>query len=203
MISHVFRNQALFLIFLVPFAQSILYGQEQKTGSFTDPRDGKTYKTVNIGGKWWMAENLNYETEEGSWCMDGDADGSQNGRFYDWETAKVVSPPGWHLPSKQEFEKLAAALGVPDLPNWNDLYPLLIEGGSSGFNVQLTGSQNGNYGKRGKTASFWSSGEWWFTSKIPIFENPWRLSVRAPNYINIGHGADSSFGFNVRCIKDE
>ena len=98
---------------------------------------------------------------------------------------------------KKQFPRVA------DLPNWDDLYPLLIEGGISGFNVQLTGSHNGAYGRRGQTSSFWSSDEWWFTNLIPISENPWRLSVRAPNYINIGHGADSDYGFNVRCIKDE
>lgn len=182
---------------------TLLWGQTYQRGLFTDSRDGQTYSTVKIGDQVWLAQNLNYATEEGSWPVQGDSAGMQFGRFYTWEAAKKAVPAGWHLPSKQEFEKLAATLGVTDLPNWDDLYPLLIEGGISGFNVQLTGSHNEAYGRRGQTASFWSSDEWWFTSLIPIWETPWRLSVHAPNYINIGHGADSYFGFNVRCVRDE
>jgi len=189
-----------FLLFVV--LSTMIWGQTYQSDLFTDSRDGQTYSTVKIGEQVWLAQNLNYSTEKGSWPIPSDSAGLQFGRFYTWEAAKEAVPVGWHLPSKQEFEILAATLGVTDLPNWDDLYPLLIEGGISGFNVQLTGSHNEAYSKRGQTASFWSSEEGWLSRIIPFLENPWRLSVRAPNYVNIGSGADSDYGFNVRCIRD-
>lgn len=189
-----------YLLFVVPY--TMLWGQTYQSDLFTDSRDGQTYSIVKIGEQVWLAQNLNYATEEESWPIQSDSAGMQFGRFYTWEAAKEAVPVGWHLPSKHEFEILAATLGVTDLPNRDDLYPLLIEGGISGFNVQLTGSHNEAYSKRGQTASFWSSEEGWLSRIIPFLENPWRLSVRAPNYVNIGSGADSDYGFNVRCIRD-
>ena len=35
--------------------------------TFTDPRDGQTYTTVEIGSQTWMTENLNYATANSWW----------------------------------------------------------------------------------------------------------------------------------------
>lgn len=35
-------------------------------GSFTDPRDGKIYKTVKIEDQWIMAENYAYKPDTGN-----------------------------------------------------------------------------------------------------------------------------------------
>jgi len=196
-------NYKFYSCIIYVFIIIFLSGKANQKDLFTDLRDSKTYRTVKIGDQVWLAENLNYVIENESWTAPCDSSGIKFGRFYTWKAAKEAVPVGWHLPSKQEFEVLASTLGVSNLPNWDDFYPLLTEGGISGLNIQLTGSHNQVYGKFGQTASFWSSDEWWFSKINPFSENPWRLSVRAPNYINIGHFADSKCGFNVRCLRNE
>ncbi len=82
-------------------------------GFFTDSRDSKTYNTVNINGQVWMTENLNYNPSSGiSACYGNDFSNCiLYGRLYDWETAKMVCPDGWHLPSDAEWDALMAAVG--------------------------------------------------------------------------------------------
>ena len=76
-----------------------------------DMRDGKKYKTVKIGSQTWMAENLNYETQD-SYCYENDESNcSKYGRLYTWTAAKKACPSGWHLPSKAEFETLFSSVG--------------------------------------------------------------------------------------------
>jgi len=58
-----------------------------------------------------MAENLNFQSGN-SWCYKNDENNCQKyGRLYDWNTAMIACPQGWHLPGYTEWNVLAMATG--------------------------------------------------------------------------------------------
>ncbi len=73
---------------------------------FTDPRDGKEYKVVEIDNKLWFAENLRYAGIKHYWPNDDKNIEAVWGYLYEWKKAKKACPPGFHLPTKEEFEDL-------------------------------------------------------------------------------------------------
>jgi uncharacterized protein (TIGR02145 family) len=178
------------------------------SGTFTDERDGKIYKTVTIGGQTWMAENLNYETPWGkSWCY---ADIRPNcdkyyGRLYDWNTARRACPSGWHLPSNQEWEELVATAGSPAATSlkakalWekggigNDKYGFSALPGGYRYNIDSGYHDAGKFG-------YW----WTFTVTDTYKSN----DLAYGRYINYDNGVVAAFdnyksnGFSVRCVKD-
>jgi len=176
------------------------------SGTFTDKRDGKTYKTVVIGKKRWMAENLNYQPQSGnSWCYNNDnSNCGKYGRLYDWNTAKTICSPGWHLPSRQEWNDLVTMVGgdkaagkkLKAESGWD--YKRKNDNGTNDYGFSALPS-----GARKTDGSFHNVGYygyWWTATE----------SGSGSAYIQYVHYVDNikeyndgkSYGFSVRCVQD-
>jgi uncharacterized protein (TIGR02145 family) len=193
------------------------------SGTFTDPRNKKEYKTVKIGNQTWMAENLNYSGSNGrlGLCHKNKPENCQKyGRLYDWSEAmlidkafnnksyagnknkrKGVCPDGWHLPDDKEWDALIDFVGGKEIAGkylkskrgWN-------ENGNGedkfGFSALPGGAgSNGSFDPIGIYGSWWSSSE--YDSNSAYF--------RAMGYVNevVAYSKfDKGRLYSVRCVQD-
>ncbi len=177
-----------------------------ETGTFTDIRDGKTYKWVKIGNQIWMAENLNYIFGYGfSYCYEDEISNCASyGRLYVWEAARVICPKGWHLPNDDEWIELIDFLGGKKVAGgkmkqsgtlfWNT--PNKYATNSSGFTAIPSGYRNiyGEYNYLGDFSIFWS-----FDKNNKNISHAWGIGKETSNVIHVNDESAKS----VRCIKDE
>jgi uncharacterized protein (TIGR02145 family) len=173
---------------------------------FTDPRDGKFYKTIKIDGQVWMAENLNYAAE-GSKCYNNEeANGAKYGRLYDWETAKKACPTGWHLPSNEEWDKLVDFVGgekiagkkLKSTSGWN-----YYKGKSgNGANEYGFSALPGGFGY--SDGSFYCAGNlgiWWSATEYYAW-NAWRRVMDYDSENVYRHDDGKATLYSVRCVQD-
>jgi uncharacterized protein (TIGR02145 family) len=177
---------------------------------FTDPRDGKKYKTVKIGNQVWMAENLNYVGSffDRLFSRSGKCYSSAKGygRLYNWNTAIKVCPSGWHLPTNAEWDILINAVGeektagkhLKAKSGWKnngnglDIYGFSALPGGNGFSAMP--ASDGFPAKPSGSALFGDVGRWWSASECEYGSEYARID---------GIGFDKlSMQLSVRCVMD-
>jgi len=173
-----------------------------KLGSFTDPRDGKTYKTVKIGSQTWMAENLNYHAE-GSKCYDNKPEnGEKYGRLYDWSTAMKSCPSGWHLPAKNEWEVLDKAVGGNETAGAKLKAKNGWHGDGNGTDKYGFSALPGGYGYSGGNFSDAGEGGLWWSATEDNSVGAYYLGMyyRGEDaYWDVNYKSNL---FSVRCVRD-
>jgi uncharacterized protein (TIGR02145 family) len=194
-------------------ANCLANAAEPSFGTFTDKRDGQTYKTVTLDGQTWMAQNLNYETSSSvSWCYEDKIDNcNKYGRLYDWETAKQVCPKGWKLPEYEDWEKLIKATcgykfagkTLRAKSGWNTTYEGKVVNGKDNFGFSaLPGGvryMSGEFGTIGKEGNWWTA-----TMADPWGDHARYLSMRSYYIDKIIESYSSRIRvwYSVRCVAD-
>lgn len=126
-----------------------------ETDTMTDI-DGNTYRTVKIGGQWWMAENLkvtrykngtaisivgnnppDWQIAQSAYCV-FDNVSDPPGFLYNWEAVNHpfgLAPDGWRIPTDDDWKMLERHLGMSstsaDMTGWR--------GASEGEKLKKTG----------------------------------------------------------------
>lgn len=184
-------------------SNGILMMSNADRGIYIDPRDNQTYKVVRLSdGKYWMAENLRFETNSGSWVFPQDQypDGvayepHKYGRLYTWDAARAACPPGWRLPSDEEWRTMANLYGGNVDAGSELARSKLIFGGESTFNALHGGYRN-------TEDKYWwvlgSAGNYWSGTQVDA------RNARSYNFSDklYRQVSDKSLGFSSRCILD-
>ncbi|TAL66007.1 MAG: hypothetical protein EPN88_09185 [Bacteroidetes bacterium] len=185
-------------VFVLLSIFACLSGQDK----FTDKRDGNVYRTITIAGITWMAENLKFNTKGGAGCYDNNSNnGPGYGLLYEWKTAMIACPSGWHLPTGAEFQILSNHFEQKE--SWGK-----IESDHSSFGVQLGGMQDyeGTFSEIDESGYYWTSTEYdknsaEYFSYLLINEMPVIDISRKADIADI-HGTEKSNKYSVRCVKN-
>jgi len=180
---------------------------------------GRTYRTVVIGGKEWLAENLDLKFSGLAFGQSGTSGSEPRGNYYDnnsssygkygilynWIAVKYLEDnkssliPGWHVSTTAEWDALATAVGgtsvagtkLKSTTDWSS------SAGTDdyGFSALPAGGYSGSSDGLGDYTNFWTATE----------NNSSRAYYRTFNRSGASMGSGDSNKVNqysVRLVKD-
>lgn len=181
--------------------ESALYFNGSKIWPEASP--APTFDEVTIGSQTWMSKNLAIDDGgEGIYTQTVNyGQGDVVEYYYTWDAAVRVaaSIPGWHLPTKAEWDTLANAVGGTSVAGTKLKSTTGWSSGNGtddyGFTVFPAGYEEaGSFGDLGSRARIWTATESSAAKAYLCF-----FSTGASMYsIN----DLKTFGFSVRLVKD-
>jgi uncharacterized protein (TIGR02145 family) len=194
--------------------------------------DGNTYKTVKMGDRIWMAENLrvaryndgtpmNNVTFNASWSIlligaycwynkDSAAYAAPYGALYNWYAVNTgkLCPAGWRVPSDAEWTTLADYLGGTNIAGGK-----LKEAGTIHWDYPNTNATNesgftalaGGYrSSDGTYCAMRNSGFWWSSLESTGYSSTfaWSIIMIFEDPDLFSYDYSKRCGFSVRCVRD-
>jgi len=209
-------------------------------GTPTVEYEGQVYNTIQIFSQCWLKENLNVGTiiqgvEEMTdngiiekYCYNNEPDScTKYGGLYQWKEmmqysyqqgVQGICPPGWHLPTDEEWKVLEGAVdsqyGIGD--NTWDEYGYC--GYDAGTNLKITSGWNGNGngtdlfgfsslpgGGRVDGGVFYDIGDkgaWWASTEGDYGSKWYRILDYNTPWVSRSYYYAEDYGLNVRCLQD-
>lgn len=213
------KTKITWSLIAIPFLITTCFGcgnnekNNEDKNIFEDSRDGNKYKIVIIGDQTWLAENLRFKTNGGSFSYNNNIiNDEKSGRLYIWKVAKNVCPDGWRLPTKSDFIKLLTKYGNPSEFQFNKYVNQLIwdsavydsiainqldefQAQLGGYCSSISADLSPFYGL-GKEARYW-------TSSLRYASRPWILQLYSDGKKVTMFDQKEDCGFSVRCVKTD
>lgn len=202
----------------------------EKMPDLKDKRDGRVYKTVQIGAQRWMAENLRLALK-GSYCYEGkEYNCDKYGRLYNWAMARMlvdyynnrsikkikqitqihdICPTGWHIPSNKEWKIMKAyvgktgksdGVGISLKSSENWDRELRLPAGSDEFGFGAIPAGERYYG--GNYMDQGASAQFWASNELDaVGAYFWRLTYDTRTFEQIMESKDHAV--SIRCVEDK
>jgi uncharacterized protein (TIGR02145 family) len=152
--------------------------------------------TIKIGEQEWTTTNWSYPTPKSFYYNNDSTIAKKYGRLYYFSNAVNACPPGFHLPTMDEWWQLIQYLGGP-----NTAGKRLMEGGDSGLNLPFAGYKSANiseedlYGFIDHYAFYWTGTQDGEQTAYAIhIDNNYVITIDPYRRAN---------GFSVRYIKNK
>lgn len=205
---------------------SLTTGTQTPADNLID-QDGNVYRTVTIGNRVWMAENLRTSTYRdgssidlvtgdpnwnsqttGAFCWYDDDTGYENvyGKLYNWfavEDPRGLCPTGWDVPSRIEWANMTATIGGSSIAGGK-----LKEVGLLHWDSPNTGaSDEYNFtslpGGFRSTSSIQEGRIAFYWLRNPSGSSAYYQSMVFNNVVTTESTAGKAGGMSVRCIKND